>query len=109
MGFLLVLNTKKSKKEVCKRGYSPNLAMQGSLAVYRGRKRGIGQEDDSVTAFLIGLFRASDPEANFFSLAILKNPSLHLVLLVSAFLCRWLALSFPFHYLTAFMGLLDKS
>lgn len=57
-------------KQRYKTGYSPNLAMQGSLAVCTGRKRGICQDNDHIMALLVGLFRASDPEANFISLAI---------------------------------------
>lgn len=56
MGFLLGTNTTKSKKEACKTGYLPNLAMQGSLAVCRGRKRRASQEGGHGTTFLMGLF-----------------------------------------------------
>ena len=50
---------RKVKKEVYETCYSPNFAIQGPLTVCKGRRR-IGQDDDSVTTFLIDLFRASD-------------------------------------------------
>ena len=68
MGFLLVTNTTKSKKEVCKTGYLPNLAVQGSLAVCREEKEELVRRmTASQPSWLAYLVRASDPEANFFS------------------------------------------
>lgn len=41
-----------------KGGYSPNLTMQGSLAVGCKKKRRTGQDDGTVATYLTELFRA---------------------------------------------------